>query len=606
MRASLVVSLVAITLLLVPSISSAQIIIIPDCNLFPEDPFCQGQCTFDPTLPWCTPPEPERDPIVLVPPLISSYNKKLMKTDEPGGNFKFVFLGNTFKALIKKLEMVGYEMGKDLFVAHYDWRQSNETSAQQYLQPVIQQAKSETSASKVDLVAHSMGGLVARSYIQGDIYDSDVDQLITLGTPHAGASGAYQAWEGGQYPETWNPLIRHHVNQIEGALKKTRNMKDATRPSTFRSFFPSLRDLLPIDQVVTRDGNDVTATDLTEQNPLLQGLRSTFNLIADRGIAVATIGAKDQDTLAEVSLIEGRTDEDNQRNRWRDGHANPDPPTANSTDGDRTVLISSAHVGTNNTTLTDSTHLKLPTKAQDEVLELLGLEEVEEEFVYEPPKKIFGITILSPLDATVEGPNGEMLSKNQNDFGDENAEYDDDPSDPDDPIDITIVDPPDGEYEVTYTGTGEGEYTIITSYADEDETVTTTKDGTTEQGKVETEMVMINDETTSLIDDADYKELLREISRMARQAKKDKLLKGYERANLTRPVRHALSSLRIYERRLEKGREGAALKRLRSYYEKLDDIEEAVNKIARRDGRDELVEDVLQLLEKIRLHSPPL
>ena len=135
-----------------------------------------------------------------------------MKKDDPGGQLEFVIGGNTFKALIAKLEKAGYEMNKNLLVAHYDWRQPNEASAQQYLKPTIQQVKQITGGSKVDLIAHSMGGLVARSYIQGSSYGNDVDQLITLGTPHAGASGAYQAWEGGQFPETWGRLIRFHVS----------------------------------------------------------------------------------------------------------------------------------------------------------------------------------------------------------------------------------------------------------------------------------------------------------------------------------------------------------------------------------------------------------
>ncbi|MBT3198354.1 MAG: hypothetical protein HN350_00400, partial [Phycisphaerales bacterium] len=45
----------------------------------------------------------------------------------------------------------------------------------------------------VDIVAHSMGGLVTRAYIQSDLYDSgDIDQFLMLGTPNHGAVDAYQ------------------------------------------------------------------------------------------------------------------------------------------------------------------------------------------------------------------------------------------------------------------------------------------------------------------------------------------------------------------------------------------------------------------------------
>lgn len=600
--------------MMTPLTSYAQIIILPDCNATPNHRFCQGQCVFDPTLPWCPQPSPSpspsptptNDPIVLVPPLISSYNKKLMKQDESGGQLDFVFGGNTFKALIEKLEKAGYEMNNNLFVAHYDWRQPNNVSAEQYLAPIIQQAKQISGANKVDLIAHSMGGLVARSYVQGDSYANDVDQLITLGTPHTGASGAYQAWEGGQYPETWGRLIRFHISNIESSLKKTRGMKNATRPTTFRTFFPSLRDLLPIEELVTRDGNTISIPDLTEQNPLLQNLRNTFNLISERDISLATIGANNQPTLKNVSLINNRTTEDADRLRWRDGHANPDPPTANSTDGDTTVLLSSAHVGSNNTTLTGTDHMNLPEKAQDEVLALLGLEAVEEHFEYQPPKKLFGITIMSPLSAVIHGPSGQILSLDQNDFGEDLAEYDDDPNDPDDPKDITILDPPDGKYTVTYTGTGEGEYTIITSYADEDETISSTREGSTKPSKTETKIIIIGNNTITLIDDSDYKSLLKEIIALAKQAHKDKLIKGYDQANFTRPVTHAQNDLRLYEQRLKQNRTDAALSRLQSYYSELNEIEHVANQLSNKASCQDLANEILQLVEKIRLYSPPL
>jgi len=37
------------------------------------------------------------------------------------------------------------------------------------------------------LIAHSMGGVVSREYVQGDFYNGDVDKIITLDSPHEGA-----------------------------------------------------------------------------------------------------------------------------------------------------------------------------------------------------------------------------------------------------------------------------------------------------------------------------------------------------------------------------------------------------------------------------------
>lgn len=47
-----------------------------------------------------------------------------------------------------------------------------------------------TGAEKIDIVAHSMGGLIARRYIDEFAADGSVAQLITLGTPMAGTACA--------------------------------------------------------------------------------------------------------------------------------------------------------------------------------------------------------------------------------------------------------------------------------------------------------------------------------------------------------------------------------------------------------------------------------
>lgn len=59
-----------------------------------------------------------------------------------------------------------------------------------YLSEKIQQICEYTESSKVKILAHSMGGLVARWAIQhGGMWDK-VDTLVTMGTPHAGAAVA--------------------------------------------------------------------------------------------------------------------------------------------------------------------------------------------------------------------------------------------------------------------------------------------------------------------------------------------------------------------------------------------------------------------------------
>jgi len=50
----------------------------------------------------------------------------------------------------------------------------------------IDNVQSATGAEKVDLVVHSMGGMISRYYIDRIMTDVDLAQLIILGTPMAG------------------------------------------------------------------------------------------------------------------------------------------------------------------------------------------------------------------------------------------------------------------------------------------------------------------------------------------------------------------------------------------------------------------------------------
>lgn len=103
--------------------------------------------------------------------------------------FNIPFLDvNIFKDLQEKLELEGYSLNQNLFYFPYDWRLDlNDTASS--LADKIEQIKSQTGAEKVSVVAHSMGGLLAKEYIAQNGKDS-IDKLIFVGTPHLGAPKA--------------------------------------------------------------------------------------------------------------------------------------------------------------------------------------------------------------------------------------------------------------------------------------------------------------------------------------------------------------------------------------------------------------------------------
>lgn len=96
-----------------------------------------------------------------------------------------MFAGS-YQGTIDFLTSAGYTLNKDLFIFPYDWRRDIATTAP-LLDQKIESIKTQTGSQKVDIIAHSLGGLVARNYINDPTKAEKVRKLINLGTPHLGA-----------------------------------------------------------------------------------------------------------------------------------------------------------------------------------------------------------------------------------------------------------------------------------------------------------------------------------------------------------------------------------------------------------------------------------
>ena len=140
--------------------------------------FISGNINYTPYLSeeWKSEEEEEAlEPVIIVPGIMGSWQYLNQWTIDP--------ILHTYDNLIEAMIQSGYELNKNLFVFPYDWRRDNAVTASE-LKEKINEVKEETQSPKVDLVAHSMGGLISRFYVQSEEYDNDVDQLIFLGTPH--------------------------------------------------------------------------------------------------------------------------------------------------------------------------------------------------------------------------------------------------------------------------------------------------------------------------------------------------------------------------------------------------------------------------------------
>lgn len=95
---------------------------------------------------------------------------------------------NTFKGLDDGLVVEGYVLGSSLFFFPYDWR-LNLDNTRTLLKQKIDEVKAQTGADRVNIIAHSMGGLLVKDYLKEFGKDS-IDKLIFVGTPHLGAPKA--------------------------------------------------------------------------------------------------------------------------------------------------------------------------------------------------------------------------------------------------------------------------------------------------------------------------------------------------------------------------------------------------------------------------------
>lgn len=172
----------------------------------------------------------------------------------------------------------------------YDWRQDNAQSAT-YLQGALQTIDSAYKATgdyRVFLVAHSMGGLVSRAYLESAISANDpwrpnIKALITLGTPHLGAPLAVVAIQGQLstvFPvvtPAFDTLIESFVNQ---------SFSDSTYELLPPPSVPFIQDGAnsysifnpDLPSAVKTSINGLSQTDLKQAETFFASLTNTSNL----------------------------------------------------------------------------------------------------------------------------------------------------------------------------------------------------------------------------------------------------------------------------------------------------------------------------------------
>lgn len=153
-----------------------------------------------------------------------------------------------YTRLLDKLTNLGYRTGANLLPVPYDWRLSNRYNGRRLasiVEPALERWRNHSKANadaQLVFVCHSMGGLVARWYIEKCGGAELTRKLITFGTPYRGAA----------------KTIDQLVNGVRPSLGPL-----AVDLTIFARSLPSLHQLLPEYACIEHNASLAKTTEVT-------------------------------------------------------------------------------------------------------------------------------------------------------------------------------------------------------------------------------------------------------------------------------------------------------------------------------------------------------
>ncbi len=375
-------------------------------------------------------------PVVLIPGMGGSWNYEALVHNEivPQSAWFLTPFINTYDGLIFSLEHAGYEKGEELYLFAYDWRQPVIKNGQDLVNFVNETVLDEKPAgTKVNLVGHSMGGLVARAAYHNGLSEK-TEKIVTYGTPHKGLAKAYLAWEGADFNgfSNWWQMLGIKL------VLRLNTPRHTSEIETVRRVVPSIQNLLPIEPYLKNNKGDfISLGSMKWKNNFLN-----LNPAIDLSFAskLHAIYGSDIDTLKTIRVV-SPSKKDVRAGLWDDGK----PTKYENVSGDGAVVTSSAvmdaSAGVYKLDGTDHGEIVYGDKGQIKLLEILGFEAPFTVFPQNPKQhKAIVVTISSPATFKLTAPGGSDY------FPQENL--------------LIVSDPVNGLYKITLNSTGRGAYRL--------------------------------------------------------------------------------------------------------------------------------------------------
>lgn len=265
---------------------------------------------------------------MIIPGFGASWDLSAVLNGDLGADWKIPSFIKEYDGIVNSFKNAGYEENKDLFVFPYDWRKSLDelaTDLNNFL------ADKSLGDKKINLVGHSMGGLVARTYLQ-KYNNPNVEKVIMAGSPNKGIADAYNIWEGASAGESvwWQKALLEIASEV--------NRKPGeTKIEAVRRVAPSVKDLMPTDNFLISNSTTKPWENMTWKNLYLSQKNIEVTPFLPKLVGGAS---KDYGSRSAIN-VENPNEKERLQGLWVDGR-----PVKNNTylvsPGDGYVSLNSA------------------------------------------------------------------------------------------------------------------------------------------------------------------------------------------------------------------------------------------------------------------------
>lgn len=387
-----------------------------------------------------------KSPVIFIPGYLASFQWDDIVNNTSTHDWTRNPLEKVYDNFLATMNNLGYENNSDFVMWNYDFRRPLPEISQKFDAFLTNFLSSKPTGTKVTLIGHSFGGLVARHYLQ-NYGESKIQKVVTVGTPHEGVLDVYPLLAAGEIDDklVWRKATYELMFNLMG--------RDfISRREAVQNFLPSATDLLPIFEDKYLKNANGNIIDSSIQNTNLINLKNTFN----QANLMSIIRGNGKDTN-DYYVLTDRNFLDEILNNWPDGkivYAEHSPA------GDGTVLTKSAEIsGVATIELANMDHAEIISKpaAIEEILNAAGITFTNDK-IANNQQSVANQAILmllkSPATLTVKDlSTGKEIGENATDFIPDAISANDNKL-------IYIPTGNNKKYDVTVTGKDTGEYEL--------------------------------------------------------------------------------------------------------------------------------------------------